>query len=111
LAQKPSIPDFYVTSRGVAVPGSQGRMREGFDAAGFPSLPTRSAGREHVLPDGTRVRTMEPAGQAPRRASFDGPTGGPIDPVTGKPPQPPRGLSPRQRRDYVRDRTHLEQDP
>lgn len=103
--------DFVVTPDGQGIPTSQSRMREGFDEAGFPSKPAESPGIETTLPDGSRVRTMEPSGQAPRRASFENANGGPIDPSTGKPPQPPKSLTPAERRQYVRERTHIEQEP
>ena len=101
--------DFAVAPEGQAIPLSQSRMRQGFDDAGFPSTPTRAPGIEHTLPDGSKVRTMEPTANAPRRASFTNANGQPIDPATGKPPQPPRGLTAEQRREYVRQRTHVEQ--
>ncbi len=105
----PQGPDFLVGLDGITIPTSQTRMRQGFNAAGFPSRPTRAPGIEYTLPDGSRVRTMEPSGQAPRRASFENAHGQPIDPWTGKPPQPPSGLSRGARRQFVRDRTHMEQ--
>ncbi len=51
---------------------------------------------------------MEPTVYAARRASFENANGQPIDPFTGKPPQPPRGLSKAARKQFVRQRTHLE---
>jgi RHS repeat-associated protein len=101
--------DFVVTKAGTAVSTSQSRMRSGFDAAGFPSKPTRSPGVETTLPNGQLVRTMEPSGQAPRRASFENANGQPVSP-DGKTVQPPKGLTPTERREYVRDRTHIEQN-
>jgi RHS repeat-associated protein len=103
-------PDFIVTSKGTAVSTSQSQMRNGFDAAGFSSAPTRSSGTEHTLPDGGSVRTMEASGQAPRRASFENSNGQPVDP-DGRAVQPPKGLSRGERREYVRERTHVEQEP
>jgi RHS repeat-associated protein len=102
--------DFIVTSRGTAVPTSQARMRAGFDNAGFPSRPTRSLGVEHTLPSGNRVRTMEPAGKAPRRASFENRNGQPVTP-DGTVPQPPKGATRAERTEHVRARTHVEQTP
>jgi len=102
--------DFIVTPGGTAVPTSQSQMREGFDAAGFPSRETRSPGVEHTLQDGSTVRTMEPSGDAPRRASFENANGGPVNP-DGRTPQPPRGLTAAERREWVRQRTHVEQGP
>jgi len=86
-------------------------MEESFRAAGFPSRSTRAPGTEYTLPDGTLVRVMEPAGQAPLRASFTNAQGKPISPFTGKPVQPPAGLSRGARLDYVRHRTHIPLDP
>jgi RHS repeat-associated protein len=102
--------DFVVTPGGTAVPTSQSRMRKGLDAAGFPSRPTRSPGTEYDLPSGMRVRAMEPSGNAPRRASFENANGQPVTP-DGAVPQPPRGMTPAARRDFVRQRTHVEQRP
>jgi RHS repeat-associated protein len=101
-------PDFIVTERGTVVPVSQSRMREGFDNAGFPSKATRAPGIEHTMPDGRKVRTMEASGDAPRRASFENANGGPVTP-DGSVPQPPRGATKSERKDFVRDRTHVEQ--
>ena len=100
--------DFVVTPDGTAVSTSQNQMREGFDAAGFASSPTRSPGMEHTLPDGSSVRTMEASGQAPRRASFENANGGPVN-ADGKAVQPPQGMTRAERKDYVRERTHVEQ--
>ena len=51
---------------------------------------------------------MEPAGQAPLRASFANRNDGPINPFTGKPPQPGKGLDGEARRQFVRKNSHLE---
>jgi RHS repeat-associated protein len=109
----PRGPDFVAGPPGSQppVPVSQGRMQEGFDAAGFPSQPTHSPGTEYTLPDGSRARLMEPSGQAPLRASFTNSNGGPVNPFTGKPVQPPPGLTKPERMEYIRDRTHVEQVP
>lgn len=66
------VPDFVAGPVGSQppVPVSQSRMAAGFDEAGFARMPTSSPGMEYTLPDGSKVRLMEPAGQAPRRASF-----------------------------------------
>lgn len=105
-------PDFVAGPIGSEppVPVSQSRMAAGFDDAGFPSMPTASPGTEYTLPDGTKVRLMEPSGQAPMRASFTNGNGGPINPFTGKPVQPPAppGWS---MKDWVRALTHVEQTP
>lgn len=100
--------DFVVTPQGTAVPVSQSRMKQGFDAAGFPKQPTRSPGTEYRLPDGRRVRAMDPSGGAPRRASFENAHGHAVTP-DGVVPQPPRGLTRSQRLIYLRDRTHVKQ--
>jgi hypothetical protein len=73
--------DFIVTENGTAVPVSQKRMTEGFDNAGLPSKPTEAPGVEYVLPDGRKVRAMEPSGAAPRRASFENANGHPRRPI------------------------------
>ena len=115
-AGSPSVPrgaDFVAGPPGSQppVPVSQSRMRDGLEAAGFPSQPTSSAGTQYTLPDGSHVRLMEPSGQAPLRASFTNANGGPVDPFTNKPVQPPRGLTKPERMEYIRDRTHVEQVP
>lgn len=105
-------PDFVAGPIGSEppVPVSQSRMATGFDEAGFPSTPTASPGVEYTLPDSTKVRLMEPSGQAPMRASLTNANGGPINPFTGKPVQPPAppGWS---MKDWVRALTHVEQTP
>lgn len=92
-------------------------MREGFDEAGFPSQdvisPTSGnlVGQAHTLPDGNIVRTMMPDGRNPRRASFTNGNGGAINPSTGKPIQPPSGMTRAERKQFVRERSHVEQSP
>lgn len=66
---------------------------------------------QYTLPDGTLVRVMEPSGQAPLRASFTNPNGGPVSPFTGKPVQPPPGLTKAERLDFIRARIHVELGP
>lgn len=101
--------DFVVTPGGTVVPTSQSRMTEGFEAAGMQGTPLPDGkGASYAMPNGVNVRAMEPSGQAPRRASFNNSNGGPVTP-DGKVVQPPRGASPAERREYVRDRTHVEQ--
>lgn len=106
-----TAPSFVASADGVVVPTSRARLVEGFEGAGFPKTPTTSPGTQYTLPDGTLVRVMEPSGQAPLRASFTNANGGPISPFTGKPIQPPPGLSPAQRLEYIRMRTHVELGP
>jgi RHS repeat-associated protein len=101
--------DFVVSPDGTTVPTSQSRMQEGFEKAGLPNKPTESPGTEYTLPDGNRVRTMEPSGDAPRRASFENANGQPVD-MDGNTVQPPRGMSRSQRKQYIRERTHVIQD-
>jgi filamentous hemagglutinin len=83
-------------------------MKEGFEKAGFENKPTISPGTEYTLPDGNKVRTMDPSGQAPRRASFENANGQPVD-MDGKTIQPPKDMSKTERKQYIRERTHLEQ--
>lgn len=52
---------------------------------------------------------MQADGRSPQRASFDNANGGRVDPTTGKPPQPPQGLSKAERKQWIRERTHIEQ--
>lgn len=104
-------PDFVVTSSGTAVPVSQSRMREGFDAAGFPSRAadkTAEVGVIHTVPTRSGsidVRTMEGSGHHPRRAVFT--RGGTNDPVRMDGRQFPNG-TPRVDR---RAGSHLDQAP
>lgn len=105
-------PDFVAGPIGSQppVPVSQGRMAAGFNEMGFPSAPTASPGTSYTLPDGSKVRLMEPTVQAPRRASFTNANDGYINPFTGKPVQPPAppGVS---MKEWVRLNTHVEQTP
>ncbi|MCE9621219.1 MAG: RHS repeat-associated core domain-containing protein [Actinomycetia bacterium] len=105
-------PDFVAGPIGSQppVPVSQSRMAAGFDDAGFPSTPTASPGTSYTLPDGSKVRLMEPTSQAPRRASFTNANDGYVNPFTGKPVQPPAppGVS---MKEWVRLNTHVEQTP
>lgn len=100
---------------GVELPKSQTQMIANFETAGYPSKPVVSptsgnvVGTQYTLPDGSRVRVMQADGRSPQRASFENANGGPIDPTTGKPPQPPKGLSKAERKQWIRERTHIEQ--
>ncbi|MGH8386397.1 MAG: filamentous hemagglutinin N-terminal domain-containing protein [Pseudomonas sp.] len=100
---------------GVELPKSQSQMIAIFEAARYPSKPVVSptsgkvVGTQYALPDGSRVRVMQADGRSPQRASFENANGGPIDPTTGKPPQPPKGLSKAERKQWIRERTHIEQ--
>lgn len=100
---------------GVELPKSQAQMIANFETAGYPSKPVVSptsgkvVGMQYTLPDGSRVRVMQADGRSPQRASFENANGGPIDPTTGKPPQPPKGLSKAERKQWIRERTHIEQ--
>jgi len=100
---------------GVELPKSQAQMIANFETAGYPSKPVVSptsgnvVGTQYTLPDGSRVRVMQADGRSPQRASFENANGGPIDPTTGKPPQPPKGLSKAERKQWIRERTNIEQ--
>ena len=110
-AAKGFRPDFVVTSSGTAVPVSQSRMREGFEAAGFPSRAadkTAESGVIHTVPtrNGTvDVRTMEGSADHPRRAVFT--REGTNDPVRMDGRQFPNGTSRADRRAG----SHLGQTP
>ncbi|MDA5094059.1 hypothetical protein O2N63_08145 [Aliiroseovarius sp. KMU-50] len=103
-------------SSGVSLPTSQRQMVSEFEDAGYQSKPVVSptsgklVGKQYTLPDGSKVRVMDPDGRNPRRASFENSNGQPIDPRTGKPPQPPSNLTRAERKQYVRSRTHIEQE-
>ncbi|HEY9290349.1 MAG TPA: polymorphic toxin-type HINT domain-containing protein, partial [Microlunatus sp.] len=101
--------DFVVSERGTVIPTNRARLEQGFQDAGLPSQPTASPGTEYTMPDGTSVRVMDPSGQAPQRASFENGNGQPVD-MDGNTPQPPKGLTKGQRKQWVRDRTHVELD-
>lgn len=108
--------DFIVGSNGTVVPTSASRLESGLQSAvnsgepGFSTFPTRSAGVGYELPDGSKVRIMQPSanGNAGSRASFTNSADAPVSPFTGKPVQPPRGANSKQ---YVRERTHVELGP
>ena len=99
--------DFVVTSGGTAVHASQSQMKASLESAGISGKPI-DGGTAFELPNGVTARAMEPSGQAPRRTSFDNANGGPVTPE-GAVPQPPRGSTTAERREYVRERTHVEQ--
>ncbi|MEN8638242.1 DUF637 domain-containing protein [Pseudomonas sichuanensis] len=100
---------------GVNLSKSQSKMIADFESAGYPKKPVVSpasgkvVGTQYILPDGSRVRVMQADGRSPQRASFENSNGGPVDPTTGKPPQPPQGLSKAERKQWIRERTHIEQ--
>lgn len=74
VAKRARAPDFVVTPNGTAIPVSQNRMRQSFDAAGFPSRPsvnTAESGVIHTVPTSKGpidVRTMEGSAHHSRRA-------------------------------------------
>lgn len=103
--------DFIVGTNGVCIPTSRQVLESGFKSAGFSTFKTRSKGAGYILPNGDKVRIMEPAGQAPLRASFTNFNDGPINPFTGKPPQPSSGLDGISRKQFVRENTHIELYP
>jgi len=103
--------DFITSSNGITIPTNRTILESGFQGAGFTRFQTRSSGMGYVLPNGNTVRIMDPAGQAPLRASFTNKNGGPINPFTGKPPQPSSGLDGIARRQFVRENSHLELIP
>ncbi|GAB2712508.1 RHS repeat-associated core domain-containing protein [Kitasatospora kifunensis] len=121
LAPCPSgKPTFIADSNGTVVPTSASRLEAGLQGAvnagapGFSSFPTKSAGTGYNLPDGTRIRIMQPQGNGSGglRASFTNGSDAPVSPFTGKPVQPPKplpsGVTPKQ---YVRKRTHIDLEP
>jgi RHS repeat-associated protein len=105
--QPSNLPDFYVDKNGVTIPTSQARMREGFRQAGFPESTMTERGplngTAHELPNGVRVRMMNPSGRAGYRASFEKPGSGQVDAYTGKQVQGTK--------DYSRSRSHVDQNP
>jgi RHS repeat-associated protein len=119
--QAPPGPDFIVGRNGTTVPTSQSRMANTYDNANLPRVGLTDShgnpnGTQYTLPDGSRVRLMEPqttAGGAGRRASFENANGQPVDAFTGKPVQKPKGWTGTKQewKDYVHSRTHVMQDP
>ena len=104
--------DFVVSAKGVAVSLSQSRMEQSLQDAGMSPTPTDSPGRQYSLPNGMNVRAMEPGagGNPPRRTSLENANGGPVN-LDGQSVQPPRGLTAQARRFFVRERTHIVQNP
>ncbi len=111
VAPTPPRATFITDADGTVIPTSRATLEGGFRDAGFPSSPTRSPGTDYTLPDGSHVRVMDASGQAPQRASFENANGQPVDAFSGKPVQPPPGLTAAERREYIRERTHVELDP
>ncbi len=103
--------DFIVGPNGIVIPTSRRILEQGFQEAGFATFPTDSKGLGYILPNGSKVRIMEPSGQAPLRASFTNSNDGAINIFTNKPPQPPKGLDRTGRLDFVRKHSHLELNP
>jgi RHS repeat-associated protein len=118
----PPRPDFVVAPNGTTMPVSQARTAAIFDEAGLQKTPLTNAqgqpnGTQYTMPDGSRVRLMEPNATADRRASFENANGQPVDWQTGKPVQkpPPQPGQPQLSgaawKNYHRSRTHLPRDP
>jgi hypothetical protein len=101
-------PDFISSPKGNTAATSQSRMKKGFDDAGFSKKNTDSPGTEYKMPDGNSVRTMEPNGTNQRRAVFQNTNGQPVN-QDFKTVNPPKDLTKPQKKDYVRERTHLPQ--
>ena len=100
-------PDFIADANGTVIPTSRARLEEGLQAAGFTTFKPESPGTGYILPDGSKIRVMDATRYAPQRASFTTASDNPIDSFTGKPVQPPRGLTKAERKQYVRERTHV----
>ncbi|MEY9940960.1 DUF6531 domain-containing protein [Streptacidiphilus sp. MAP5-3] len=119
LSPHPSKPAFVASADGVVVPTSAAEFEQGLQEAvnsgepGFGTFATKSAGTGYELPDGSRVRIMQPqANGAGLRASFTNGSDAPISPFTGKAVQPPKQLPPNtSSKQYVRSRTHVELEP
>ncbi|MCA4133323.1 RHS repeat-associated core domain-containing protein [Arthrobacter sp. M4] len=102
---------FIADAEGTIISTSRSRLEGGFQGAGFESAPTKSPGMQYTLPDGSKVRIMEPSGRAKLRASFTDAIGNAINPFTGKQPQPPRGAKGAAWRQTLRELTHIDLGP
>ena len=100
--------DFIVSPNGNTAATSQSRMKKGFDDASFSKKPTNSPGTEYTMPDGNSVRTMKANGQNGNRAVFQNKKGHPVN-QDFKPVHPPKNMSKSNKKQYVRERTHLPQ--
>ncbi len=100
-------PRFIAEVKRMIAPTSRVRLEEGFQRAGLETFTPDSPGVGYVLPDGSRVRIMEPTRYAPPRACFTNANDRPISPFTGKPVHAPQGLSPFERKAFIRERTHI----
>lgn len=113
-SQIPRKTDFIAGETGVCIPTSRIHLESVLNKPGIKSTSLGSGGKAYDLPDGTRVRIMEPTKYAPLRASFERVNGkniSPINPFTSKPPvNPPRGYSGRTKT-FGRKQTHVELDP
>lgn len=98
--------DFYVGPNGYTVPVRRELLERAL--SGLESFETRSPGVGYTFPNGNRIRIMQPSGSAPLRASFTNYSHNPINPFTGKPVQPPYKMTTKERKAYIRNRTHIE---
>jgi RHS repeat-associated protein len=104
--------DYIGFPDGTTVPKSQSKMEKGLQSAGIePNSLPNGKGREYTLPDGNRARAMEPSGPNGRRTSFENSNGQPAQPSGRQvPTHETRGMSKAERREYVRQRTHAQQN-
>jgi hypothetical protein len=108
---------FVADANGTVVPTSASRLQSGLQSAvdagepGFSRFETRSAGVGYELPNGETIRVMQPAGEAPLRASFESSNGQAISPFSGRQVNAPSGFKGAPARQYIRARTHVELQP
>ncbi len=108
VQNKSPKPDFIVGGNGTTIPTNKTVLERGFQKAEFPSCPTRSPGTEYTLPNGDLARIMEPSGPAGLRLSYTNSAQSPVSPFTKKPVHPPSDLSGISKKNYIRERTHVE---
>ncbi len=107
--------DFVATPDGTVIHKSQGKMENSFKGAGIEGKELKNVdgtvkGREYEF-DNVNVRAMEPSSTNPRRASFENKQGQPSQPNGSQvKTHTLKGLTKSEKKEAVRQNTHVIQD-